>query len=140
MILFSNHILKLISVRFKSRLHCSATIKQRQESIHKEIAKKLDEDQNNHEIKNILQLTKMQQIEIETAVEAGHLLKEVTVQAAKNFDATCVILNRKLRKDEKYIMDYLTCGIIRLKHDGDVEYVRAPKAAEDIPPDTGGEY
>lgn len=114
----------------KSRLHSSATILKRQESIDKEILKKLAEFETNDEIKKLRVLLRNQQIEIEIAVEPGHSLKEVTIQAANNIDATCVLLDRKLRREIKYIMENLTCGIMRMKRDGGVKFIRAPKAPE----------
>ncbi|KAL1813443.1 hypothetical protein ACET3Z_023508 [Daucus carota] len=114
----------------KSRLHSSATILKRQESIDTEIRKKLAEFETNREMKNILSLMRNQQIEIETAVEPGHLLKEATVHAANNFDATCVILDRKLKGEIKYIMENLTCGIMRMRKDGGVKFIRAREAPE----------
>ncbi|XP_074354144.1 putative serine/threonine-protein kinase PBL7 isoform X1 [Apium graveolens] len=114
----------------KSRLHSSATILKRQESIDREIRKKLAEFETNNEMKSILLLMRNQQIEIERAVEPGHSLKKFTVQAANNIDATCVILDRKLRREIKYIMENLTCGILRMRKDGGVKCIRAPKAPE----------
>ncbi|KAL8133551.1 hypothetical protein AgCh_008859 [Apium graveolens] len=115
---------------YRSKLHSSSTITQRQESIKKETDKKLDEDRNIDEMSNILQLTNMQQVEFERAVEAGHCLKEAIVVAAKSFRATSVILDRKSKKDSKYFMDNLTCAILKMKSDKRVVYIRRPEAAE----------
>ncbi|KAA8517382.1 hypothetical protein F0562_017675 [Nyssa sinensis] len=114
----------------KSRLHSSATIKKKQEVVEKERRNKLDEYQNNAEMKELIQMYEMQQIELEPAVEAGHSLKEVTIQAAKNLEATCVILDRQMKKDQKYLMENLTCGILRMRHDCSTEHLREPQAVE----------
>ncbi|KAL1821117.1 hypothetical protein ACET3Z_015986 [Daucus carota] len=114
----------------RRKLHSSATITQREESIKKETDKKLGEDRTSDEMNNILQLATMQQIEFERAVEAGHSLKVAIVLAAKAFNATSVILDRKSKKDQKYFIDNLKCAILRVKRDQSVEYVRRPNAAE----------
>ena len=35
-----------------------------------------------------------------------------------------------MKKDKKYFMENLSCGIIRLKHENSIENLREPKAAE----------
>ncbi|KAL0404756.1 UNVERIFIED_CONTAM: putative proline-rich receptor-like protein kinase PERK11 [Sesamum radiatum] len=68
-------------------------------------------------------------VEFEIAVEAG-LLKEVAVRYAKNFQATHVILHRHLKRDLKYFLQNLSCGISRIKSDNSLEIVRAPMEDE----------
>lgn len=62
---------------YRSKLHSSATITQRQESIKKETDKKLDEDRNSDEMSNILQLASMQQVQ-ENFVSCRHILSSST--------------------------------------------------------------
>lgn len=37
-----------------------------------------------------------------------------------------------MKKDEKYLKENLTCGILRMKHDGHVEHVREPKDVDQV--------
>ncbi|CAK9170432.1 unnamed protein product [Ilex paraguariensis] len=115
---------------YKAKLHTSATISSKLETIEKDCTKKLEEYQNHTEIKELLKLPEMQQIEFDMTVEAGNSLKEVAIQAASNFDATYVFLDKHMKKDRRYFMDNLSCGILRMKQDGSVEHLREPKAAE----------
>ncbi|KAL2480818.1 Inactive protein kinase [Abeliophyllum distichum] len=105
----------------------SATINKK--DIEEEIQEKIAAYSKNAEISEILKLAEMQQVEFEIAVEAGKL-KEVAVEYAKRFEATHVILHRQLRKHQKYFMDNLTCGILRMKHDNSIETIREVKADE----------
>ncbi|KAL0339827.1 UNVERIFIED_CONTAM: Proline-rich receptor-like protein kinase PERK8 [Sesamum radiatum] len=81
----------------------------------------------NYEV--IVRTAEALQVEFEIAVEAG-LLKEVAVQYAKNFQATHVILHRHLKRDLKYFLQNLSCGISRIKSDNSMKIVRAPMADE----------
>ncbi|KAM7505188.1 hypothetical protein LguiB_004092 [Lonicera macranthoides] len=121
-----------IVVRYKIRLHSSVTIKNKQRGIEEYITEKEDEYQNSAEIKEIRRLLQMQQIDLDTAVEAAHSLKEVAVQAAMELQATWLILDRNMKKDEKYLKENLTCGILRMKHNGLVEHVREPKEVDRV--------
>ncbi|KAK4412780.1 Inactive protein kinase SELMODRAFT [Sesamum alatum] len=113
----------------KTRLHSTATINKRKEDIEEATQKTLVQYSNCAEYKEILRTAETLQVEFEIAVEAG-LLKEVAVQYAKSFHATHVILHRKLRKDLKYFMQNLSCGISRIKSDNSMEIVRASMADE----------
>ncbi|KAL2501992.1 putative serine/threonine-protein kinase PBL28 [Forsythia ovata] len=111
------------------KLHSSATINKKKEDIEEEIQEKIAAYSKNAEISEILKLAEMQQVEFEIAVEAGKL-KEVAVEYAMRFEATHVILHRQLRKHQKYFMDNLTCGILRMKHDNSIETIREVEADE----------
>ncbi|KAK3024591.1 hypothetical protein RJ639_044215 [Escallonia herrerae] len=114
-------------LRYKSRLNSSATIKKKQDSINREISEKLAEYEDNAQIRRIRLLKEMQEVDLETIVEAAHSPKEITVQAAKNLDATCVILDREMKKYGKYFMDNLSCGIYRMKRKGGLQRIREIK-------------
>ncbi|KAI3677510.1 hypothetical protein L6452_36774 [Arctium lappa] len=109
------------------KLHSSATILKRQESIEREIIEKQDESQMNMEIKHILRLAESKQIDFDTSVEAGNSLKEFTVQAARDFGATYMILDSQMKKDQKYVIEHLTCAILMMRCKGQVEFLRDPK-------------
>ncbi|KAL3533404.1 hypothetical protein ACH5RR_006925 [Cinchona calisaya] len=114
--------------RNKSKLHSSATHRRKQEDMIKEIQEQ-KESLNSARFSEVLGLAEQKQVELELAVDVG-LLKEVAVDAAKNFEATIVILDRQLKKDQKYFMDNLTCGILRMKLDNSIKFIREPKATE----------
>ncbi|XP_024980872.1 putative receptor-like protein kinase At4g00960 [Cynara cardunculus var. scolymus] len=105
----------------------SGTILKRQESIEREIIEKQEESRTNLEIEHILRLAESKQIDFDTSAEAGNSLKQFTVQAARDFGATYVILDSHMKKDQKYIVEQLTCAILMMRGNGQVEFLRDPK-------------
>ncbi|KAL0383391.1 UNVERIFIED_CONTAM: Proline-rich receptor-like protein kinase PERK8 [Sesamum calycinum] len=113
----------------QTRLHSTATINKCKEDIEKATQQTLLQYSNCLDYEVILRTAEALQVEFEIAVEAG-LLKEVAVQYAKNFQATHVILHRHLKRDLKYFLQNLSCGISRIKSDNSMKIVRAPMADE----------
>ncbi|KAF8403551.1 hypothetical protein HHK36_011655 [Tetracentron sinense] len=111
------------SVGYKSRVDSA-----NQKIVLEEVAKKKEEYQNDMEIMQISKLYETQKIEFKMEVEVGPSPKMVALQAAKNLRATWVILDRQMKKDKKYFMEKLSCGISRIKRDNSVEKLRGPKA------------
>ncbi|KAL7194800.1 hypothetical protein ACSBR1_035099 [Camellia fascicularis] len=112
----------------QSKLDSSRTVEKRRELFDRKIAEKLDEYHNNALIRDTLEHYARQQIQFQIKMETGKSLKEAAVQAAKNLEATTVILDRGMKKDRKYMTDNLTCGILRLKHDNNIERLKESKA------------
>ncbi|KAL8205129.1 hypothetical protein R6Q57_008680 [Mikania cordata] len=117
-----------------TRLHTSATILKKHESIEREIIEIQEESQLNIEIQHIIQLAESRQIDFDTSAEAGNSMKEFTVQAAKDFGATYVMLDRPMKEDQKYVLENLTCAVLTMSHTGRVEISRAPKPEDDANP------
>ncbi|KAD3066373.1 hypothetical protein E3N88_34253 [Mikania micrantha] len=76
----------------------------------------------------------LEKIDFDTSAEAGNSMKEFTVQAAKDFGATYVMLDRPMKEDQKYVMENLTCAVLTMSHTGRVEISRAPKPEDDANP------
>ncbi|XP_076939998.1 putative serine/threonine-protein kinase PBL21, partial [Bidens hawaiensis] len=64
------------------------------------------------------------QIKFYVDVQVGSSVKKVAVEVAKSLSVTCVVLERQMKKDRKYFMEKLTCGILRMKRDGTIEKLR----------------
>ncbi|XP_042001835.1 probable serine/threonine-protein kinase PBL23 isoform X2 [Salvia splendens] len=71
----------------------------------------------------------MLQVEFGITVEAG-MLKEIAVEYAKSYQATHVVLGRKLRKEAQYFIKNLSCGISMIKSDHTIQILRAPQIDE----------
>nr|XP_043620337.1 probable serine/threonine-protein kinase PBL19 [Erigeron canadensis] len=69
-------------------------------------------------------------------VQAASSPKTVVVQAAKSLMATWVVLDRHMKKDKKYYMDKLECGILRMKSNNKIGRLRGP-IVEDKKPKLG---
>ncbi|XP_076898915.1 uncharacterized protein LOC143552627 [Bidens hawaiensis] len=81
-----------------TKLQTSSTILKKQENIEREIIEKQHESQLNIDIQHITRLAESRQIDFDTTAEAGNSIKEFAVQAAKDFGATYVMLDRSLSK------------------------------------------
>nr|GFA31233.1 inactive protein kinase SELMODRAFT_444075-like [Tanacetum cinerariifolium] len=67
----------------------------------------------------------------EIDVQATSSPKTVAALAAKVLMVNWVVLDRQMKKDKKYFMDKLTCGILRMKRDNTIEKLRGPIIRED---------
>ncbi|PON59208.1 hypothetical protein PanWU01x14_161350 [Parasponia andersonii] len=76
----------------------------------------------------ISQLCETQKVEFKIEVATGPSCRHVGVEAAKNLSATLVILAREMKNDTKYFLENLSCGVSRVKSNGKIEALRAPKA------------
>ncbi|KAG8372194.1 hypothetical protein BUALT_Bualt12G0041000 [Buddleja alternifolia] len=121
-------------LKYKTKLHSSATSRKHKEDINDEIQKTLHRYSSCAKCIEIMKIAETLQVEFEIAVEAG-LLKEVAVEYAKSFQTTHVILHRQLKKELKYFTQNLSCGISRMKLDSSIDIIR-PSQADEIPLET----
>ncbi|PWA88886.1 serine/threonine-protein kinase CDG1 [Artemisia annua] len=131
---FSNSLTNLVTSGGGSeeKLNSSATIQKKYETIEREVFERQAESQNNMEIKHITRLALSKQIDFDTSAEAG-TLKDFTVQAAKDFGATYVILDSQMKKDQKYVIENLTnCAILIMRRNGRVDSLRDRKPEKDV--------
>ncbi|XP_030534547.2 proline-rich receptor-like protein kinase PERK15 isoform X2 [Rhodamnia argentea] len=94
-----------------------------------EVARKKEEYMNNKELEKLYQEYKNAEIDFLIDVKAGASTKVVAVKAAKSFKATWVILDRHLKKDKKYLMENLSCGIARVTSNNRIEKLKGQKAS-----------
>ncbi|XP_052192437.1 probable serine/threonine-protein kinase PBL2 isoform X2 [Diospyros lotus] len=112
-------------VRYSKKVDPNSTVGTSQKFGEEEVTKKKEEYR---EIMAMLQLPEEVKVHIE--VEAGPSSKVVAVRSATRFRATWVILDRQMKKDKKYFMESLSCGISRMKHDNTIKQLRGPKPIE----------
>ncbi|KAJ6961567.1 hypothetical protein NC652_000487 [Populus alba x Populus x berolinensis] len=93
-----------------------------------EVSKRKEEYINNVEVIEIAKQCEKEQIEFHVEVRAGPNPKELALKAAKNFRATWMVLDKQMKRDEKYFMDNLPCGISRMKRNNSIEQLRGPKS------------
>ncbi|EXB54667.1 hypothetical protein L484_022529 [Morus notabilis] len=86
-------------------------------------AARIQEEYENH-----AGLVEISQVEFNIEVATGPSCRLVGVEAAKNLNATLVILHRKMKNDMKYFLENLSCGIWRIKDNCKIEQLRAPNA------------
>ncbi|KAJ7009828.1 hypothetical protein NC653_000514 [Populus alba x Populus x berolinensis] len=95
-----------------------------------EVSKRKEEYINNVEVIEIAKQCEKEQIEFHVEVRAGPNPKELALKAAKNFRATWMVLDKQLKRDKKYFMDNLPCGISRMKRNNTIEQLRGPKSTK----------
>nr|TKS09194.1 hypothetical protein D5086_0000095980 [Populus alba] len=93
-----------------------------------EVSKRKEEYINNVEVIEIAKQCEKEQIEFHVEVRAGPNPKELALKAAKNFRATWMVLDKQMKRDKKYFMDNLPCGISRMKRNNSIEQLRGPKS------------
>ncbi|XP_059665501.1 probable serine/threonine-protein kinase PBL5 [Cornus florida] len=111
---------------FKSRVDASI-FGANHRIVDEEIARKKKEYQNNVELIQIAKLYELKKIGFKIEVDAGPSPKIFAVEAAMKLGATWVILDRKMKKDKKYFLEKLSCGISRMKQNNHIEQLRGKK-------------
>ncbi|KAF5946121.1 hypothetical protein HYC85_016349 [Camellia sinensis] len=118
------------SVGFRSKVD-SGIFGANPKFVEEEVARKSDEYQKNEEAAQLSHQCKMQKvIKFCIEVQPWPSPKVVAVEVAKEFKASWVILDRQMKKDKKYFLERLSCGISRMKRDNTIEQLRGPKAIE----------
>ncbi|CAI9292971.1 unnamed protein product [Lactuca saligna] len=87
-----------------------------------------------HKREEVMQLSTIcarNKIMFQIDVQYGSSPKMIAAMAAKSSRVTWVVLDRQMKKDRKFFMEKLTCGILRMKRDNTVEKLRGPITMED---------
>ncbi|KAK7334551.1 hypothetical protein VNO80_26310 [Phaseolus coccineus] len=109
------------------RLDTSSMISTNQKIIAKWHTKKKKEYLMNEKIKEISNYCKSNEIGFQFEVLVGPTA-EVASNAAKDFQATTLILFRQIHKDLKYFMRQHPCGMYRITSDNSIERLKDPKS------------
>ncbi|KAL6340345.1 hypothetical protein AAG906_005797 [Vitis piasezkii] len=135
---------------YKSRVDSNSMLAANQRMINREVTRKKQEYENSKEVLQISKLYETKKVEnvknlvinqcfrifplftvkFKIEVTAGPSTKEVASEAAINLRPTWVILDRKMKKDRKYFLEKLSCGISRMKRNNCIEELRGPKVKE----------
>ncbi|XP_039129074.1 inactive protein kinase SELMODRAFT_444075-like [Dioscorea cayenensis subsp. rotundata] len=99
--------------------------------VEDEITRKQNEYERSEKVMMINKLYEMKKIAFHKKVVSGSSPKVVAVEMAKKLQATWIILDRQMKKDRTYFMDRLSCGISRMKHNGEVRLVRGPVSMQE---------
>ncbi|KAL5719420.1 non-specific serine/threonine protein kinase [Ranunculus cassubicifolius] len=112
---------------YKSRVDAGSIFGANNKAVEEEVAKKKDEYYNNVELMKISEQYAKNQVDFTIAVIAGSPPKIIAVKTSKSLKATWVILDRQMKKEKKYFLEKLSCGISKMKRDNNVEHLRGPK-------------
>ncbi|XP_050236927.1 serine/threonine-protein kinase CDG1-like [Mercurialis annua] len=116
---------------FKSKVDSNSMLGTNEKIVVREAAWKKEEYMKNSELQQISKLYELHKVEFKVEVATGHSPKVIAVKAAEDFRATWVILDRKLKKDRKYFLARLSCGISRMKRNDKIEQFRGPKIKQE---------
>ncbi|KAK4379130.1 hypothetical protein RND71_000992 [Anisodus tanguticus] len=97
-----------------------------QKLVEEELVKRMAEYNKSLEMLVLLKQCEVQKVRFHIEVQAGNSRKVVAVIAIKRLEATWIILDREMKKEKRYFMDKLSCGISKLKSDNSMEDVRGP--------------
>ncbi|XP_073262216.1 uncharacterized protein [Populus alba] len=98
-----------------------------QNIVDMEVAGKKIEYENHGELKELSQLYETHKVELKIEVATGPSPKEVGLKIAQDLKATWIILDRTMKKDRKYFLQKLSCGISRMKRNNSIEQLRGPE-------------
>nr|XP_043633579.1 inactive protein kinase SELMODRAFT_444075-like [Erigeron canadensis] len=98
-----------------------------QKIIDDEIAWKKKEYDDNLELVQISKLYEMQEIEFKIELVVGPIPKVAAVEASKKCNPTWVILDRRMKRERKYFLEKLSCGISRMKRNDEIIKIRGPR-------------
>ncbi|KAI5603148.1 hypothetical protein BDE02_01G200300 [Populus trichocarpa] len=98
-----------------------------QNIVDREVTGKINEYENHGELKELSKLYEIQKVELKIEVATGPSPKTVALKIAQDLKATWIILDRTMKKDRKYFLRKLSCGISRMKRNNSIEQLRGPK-------------
>ncbi|TKY46606.1 Proline-rich receptor protein kinase PERK3 [Spatholobus suberectus] len=97
-----------------------------QRIIEKELGKKKKEYLDNEELAQIAILYESNKVTFKIKLFTGSSLKDVAIKGAINLKADWVILDRKMKKDEEFFLQQLSCGISIIRGNNRIATLRAP--------------
>ncbi|KAG2394620.1 Proline-rich receptor-like protein [Vigna angularis] len=105
-----------------------------QRIIDKALANKKEEYLNNEELAQIAKQYESNKVGLKIKLFTGSPLKDVALEVAIDLQATWVILDRKMKKDEEFFLQRLSCGISILKSNDRILRLRGPlNVPDEIP-------
>ncbi|MCD7465540.1 hypothetical protein HAX54_001485 [Datura stramonium] len=97
-----------------------------QKLVEEEVVKRMEEYNKSLEMFVLLKQCDVHKVKFHIQVQAGNSRKVVAVIAIKRLEATWIILDREMKKEKRYFMEKLSCGISKLKSNDSIEVVRGP--------------
>ncbi|KAJ9554736.1 hypothetical protein OSB04_009350, partial [Centaurea solstitialis] len=97
-----------------------------QKAIDDEVARKKKECRDNLGFVQISKLYEMQKILLKIEFGIGPVSKNVTLEEVKKSSPTWVILDRRMKKDKKYFLEKLVCGVSKMKSNDNIVKIRGP--------------
>ncbi|XP_052736422.1 uncharacterized protein LOC128197762 [Vigna angularis] len=97
-----------------------------QKMVEAQVARKKEKYMNNEDIARTFQLYKSEKVGLKIDLALGSSLKAVALKSALKLKATWLILDRKMKNDEEYFLQKLSCGILRVRRFNKIIRLRGP--------------
>ncbi|KAJ9146634.1 hypothetical protein P3X46_028873 [Hevea brasiliensis] len=111
----------------KSKVNSNFIFGPSEKIVDREPTRKKEKYEKNAELIQISKLYETQKVEFKIEVATGPSPKVVALKAAKNLNATWVILDRHMKKYRQYFLEKISCGISRMKRNNKIKQLRGPK-------------
>ncbi|KAJ1432109.1 hypothetical protein SESBI_06744 [Sesbania bispinosa] len=98
-----------------------------QKIIDAQVARKKEEYLKNEELAQIYKMYKSMKVGFNIEIAMGSSPKAVALKSATKLKATWVILDRKMKNDEEYFLQKLSCGISRIRRYNKIVRLRGPR-------------
>ncbi|KAI4323634.1 hypothetical protein L6164_023225 [Bauhinia variegata] len=108
---------------YMMRSYATSFIAPREKVVEEELAIKREEYANCPNIRKLSEYFQRKQIVFNIEVHAGYA-PEIAVNAAQDLRATWLIFNRQMKKQHKYFLNKLSCGILRITSNNSIEKIR----------------
>ncbi|KAG9454977.1 hypothetical protein H6P81_007881 [Aristolochia fimbriata] len=112
---------------YKSKVGSSSIFGASNAVVKEAVQRKKEEYENNEDLIQINELYESKQVNFSVLVVPASSPKIVAMEAVKSLGATWIILDRHMKKDKKYFLEKLSCGISRMKSNNSIEQLRGPK-------------
>ncbi|TKY57099.1 serine-threonine protein kinase, plant-type [Spatholobus suberectus] len=111
---------------YKSSVDSRLMFGANQKMIEAQAVRKKEEYHNNPELTRIFKLYKSEKVGFKIEMATGSSLKAVALKSAIKLKATWLILDRKMKNDEEYFLQKLSCGILRVRRFNKILRLRGP--------------
>ncbi|XP_068661751.1 serine/threonine-protein kinase PBS1-like [Aristolochia californica] len=116
-----------ILMGYKSKVDSNSIFGANNTIVKEAVQRKKEEYEKKEELIQINELYESNQINFSVLVVPASSPKIVAMEAVRCLGATWIILDRQMKKDKKYFLENLSCGISRMKSNKSVEQLRGPK-------------
>ncbi|KAK7372698.1 hypothetical protein VNO80_06085 [Phaseolus coccineus] len=111
---------------YKSSVDSRLMFGANQKMVEEQAARKKEEYMKNETIAHTFQLYKSEKVGFKIEMAIGSSLKAVALKSALKLKATWLILDRKMKNEEEYFLQKLSCGILRVRRFNKIIRLREP--------------
>ncbi|XP_042060710.1 proline-rich receptor-like protein kinase PERK12 isoform X2 [Salvia splendens] len=115
---------KLLGYKGKEDPHVNGSMRKFMEDERRKKKEEYSQNCGIIKLQEKLQSEKKVKVKVEVAVCTSRRVG--AVRAVKRFGATCMILDREMKKEKQYFMDRVSCGISTMKSNNTIVQLRGP--------------